>query len=51
MLMTDYIEEYEHRRISGWILVGTTLLNIAINLFVAFWEIMIETYKKIKASC
>ena len=35
MLMTDYVEGYEHKRMAGWGLVGITLLSFAVNTLIA----------------
>ena len=35
MLMTDYVEEYEHKRMAGWGLVVITLLSFAVNTLIA----------------
>ncbi len=51
LLMTDYVEEYKFRKASGWMLVGVTLLNVGVNLLVAFWEAAKQAFTKIRASC
>jgi hypothetical protein len=35
MLMTDYVEEFEHKRMAGWGLVSITLLSFAVNTLIA----------------
>ena len=35
MLMTDYVEDFEHKRKAGWGLVAITLLSFAVNTLIA----------------
>ena len=35
MLMTDYVENYEQKRMAGWGLIGITLLSLAVNTLIA----------------
>lgn len=50
-LMTDYVQDYHFRELSGWILVCTTLASVGVNLLACLWFTASEIISKLSRKC